>query len=833
MMAVIGAVPDVAQAQHPPINLFDDDFNIINPITGENATEPFSTENTCGTCHDYKTVTSGYHFQMGWNKVSDTFGASSRQPWSLSDGFMGKWYPFSYRQLAKKHNSSPDEIDLTVYDFVGFSRTGQDQPPCGSCHPGGGGLEYDRDGKRYDQNLREHPDLRDSLDGDYYHSNWDKSGVVEADCLLCHLAPYDFDERISQLEKGNYRWAVVAGTGFGIVKGSVKDGQTPTVTYNKRFFNADGTITLPISWPPPSKNCVYCHGTSDVKKRGFSWDDIHNPDVHQEQGLACVACHTAELDHNITKGDTQPSTVAANLDNTMRDCRGCHYTGYMGATYPRHTSIRPSHLKRIACESCHIPSLHRAAALGFETTTGQLVFTKNPPQAKSFGAAAEWKPVYERNAKQILFPYNDVLAIWWGNLDRDGIVYPLFLREQATAWKVFSNAVTDDNGDGRPEVNRDPEIVAGLKAFEQTLKGSKRFHRVQPVLVKGGKAYHLDSNGQLALLDYDLSGLDDVSFSVSHNVAPSRMALGANGCSDCHAEKANFFMGRRVVDLYGTDGKPISESMGAAFGCNPVAFMINSLHQQIISPVVSFGVILVVFLIVVHYHSYGPKRIPFVPFSGEVKRFSLLERGIHLSRLISFVLLAGTGLILAFNLTAWQELFFNTPDQVRSYHIVFGVIFIVTTVMGIVIWFKDAVFADYDKEWVRKIGGYLGYKGEVPSGRFNAGQKMFYWYTAVFGLFMGITGVVLVFMDKFSLATACLTSTFHNLVGFFLIAGVLGHAYLGTIANPGTWRVLVDGYVTREWAKHHHPNWFRSLMRKKQRDDDQQEDLPFDDPDDQ
>ena len=27
-------------------------------------------------------------------------------------------------------------------------------PFCGGCHPGGGGLEFDRDGKRYDQRLK-------------------------------------------------------------------------------------------------------------------------------------------------------------------------------------------------------------------------------------------------------------------------------------------------------------------------------------------------------------------------------------------------------------------------------------------------------------------------------------------------------------------------------------------------------------------------------------------------------------------------------------------------------------------------------------------------------
>ena len=42
------------------------------------------------------------------------------------------------------------------------------QPFCGGCHPGGGGLEFDRDGKRYDQRVKADPSLAQSLDGDYY-----------------------------------------------------------------------------------------------------------------------------------------------------------------------------------------------------------------------------------------------------------------------------------------------------------------------------------------------------------------------------------------------------------------------------------------------------------------------------------------------------------------------------------------------------------------------------------------------------------------------------------------------------------------------------------------
>jgi formate dehydrogenase gamma subunit len=802
-------------AQHPAIYLIDADGSFINPMTGDNADAPFSTRRTCGLCHDYNEITKGFHFQMGWDVVSDDYGAEEGRPWSLSDGFMGRWYPYAFRQLAKKVNSSPDEIDLTVYDFVGFSSPGRGEPPCGACHPGGGGLEYDRDGNRYDEHLAADPGLVDSLDGDYYGSNWDESGVVEADCLLCHLEGYNFSSRVRQLTNGNYRWAVVAGSAIGSVQGAVRRGETPTVTYETRLFNANGTITLDMSWPPPDDNCVNCHGRSDVKKRGFSWNDLFNTDIHNQQGISCTACHPAGLDHQIAKGYEPAFAAAPELDGTMQDCEECHRSGSFGAPLPDHETIRPGHLERIACESCHIPQLGRAAVLGHEAETGQLVFHVRPADAEEPGDRGIWKPDYIRRADDVIYPINHVLAVWWGNRDADGLIYPLFLREHRAGFRAVDDELTDDDGDGRVEINSDEEIAAGLRAFATTLEGNERFDQVQPVFIKSETAYELAPDGSLqtsSLEGTPLEGASYVDFSINHNTAPTRMALGANGCGDCHVEGAHIFHGRRTVELRGSDGAPVTVSNGSLFGCSPFAFAINSFHQQIISPYIGPIIILVVFLIVLHYHGYGPKRITFDPYSDEIQRFNLVERGIHLFRLVAFVVLTITGLIMAFNLHLWEQLLFGSASALIEFHIWSGVVFILTTVGGAVLWFRDAAFRSYDKEWVRKLGGYLGHKGEVPAGRFNAGQKMFYWYSAIFGLIMSVTGIMLIYKGSFVLSTVCMTSTIHNLVGFFLIAGVLAHAYLGTVANPGTWRVLVDGTVTREWARHHHPNWYQAMI---------------------
>jgi formate dehydrogenase gamma subunit len=814
-IAVALAAP-LARAQHPAIYLMDAEGNVIDPIGGENEQAPFSTKMTCGMCHDYDEITRGYHFQMGWDVISDDYGVAKGRPWSLSNGLMGRWYPYAYRQLAKKHNESEDEIDMTVYEFVGFSSPGRGQPPCGACHPGGGGLEFDRDGNRYDDHLRENPDLAHTLDGDYHGSRWDQSGVVEADCLICHLEGYSFDLRVDQLTSGNYRWAVVAGSRIGIVDGSVADGDTPTVRYEKRLFNVDGTITLDMSWPPPDQNCVHCHGSSDVAKRGFSWDDPFNHDIHQGQGMSCTACHPAGPEHQIARGNEPEFTVAPDQAGSNKNCFECHSVGYLGAPIPRHASVRPSHVERIACESCHVPQLGRAAAQGHDSTTGELVFYPRPPEADAPGDVGIWKPDYERREHRHIHPMNHFLAVWWGNRDADGLIYPLFLREQAAAWERLADRVDDDDGDGRKEVNREDEIRAGFEVFAAVLDGNQRFDRVRPVLVKGGYSYELDESGALVRLPLEgtpLEGESSVNFTINHNIAPTRMALGAGGCSDCHVGQAHFFKGQRTVDLFGPDGAPVTRSNGSFLGCLPWTFTMNAIHQQIVSPYVGPLIMIMVFLIVLHYHSYGPKRIPFDPFTDEIPRFSFVERAVHLLRLLAFAILAVSGLILAFNLQLWQQLLFGSPRRLLEFHIGAGIVFIVTTGLGLWLWLEDAIFASYDREWVRKLGGYLGHRGEVPAGRFNAGQKMFYWYTAVFGVIMSVTGVMLVFKPSFQLSTNCITSTIHNLVGFFLVAGVLAHAYLGTVANPGTWRVLVDGSVTREWARHHHPNWYRALVR--------------------
>ena len=133
----------------PPFKLRDEQGKVIDPIHGVNSKVPYSPKQTCGAkgCHDYGKITEGFHFQQGkGEKVPQKY--AERYQWVSSPGnYGGNWCSPAplYKQLAPKKNSSARMIDMTSFDFVTAT--------CGNCHPGGGPMEYDRDGKRYDHRM--------------------------------------------------------------------------------------------------------------------------------------------------------------------------------------------------------------------------------------------------------------------------------------------------------------------------------------------------------------------------------------------------------------------------------------------------------------------------------------------------------------------------------------------------------------------------------------------------------------------------------------------------------------------------------------------------------
>lgn len=72
---------------HRDVNLKNERGELIGP--DRNGGDPYSPRRTCGGCHPYSTITSGFHFQQGFDEMSDTY--NPWEPWILSPGMFGKW----------------------------------------------------------------------------------------------------------------------------------------------------------------------------------------------------------------------------------------------------------------------------------------------------------------------------------------------------------------------------------------------------------------------------------------------------------------------------------------------------------------------------------------------------------------------------------------------------------------------------------------------------------------------------------------------------------------------------------------------------------------------
>jgi formate dehydrogenase gamma subunit len=710
--------------------------------------------------------------------------------------------------LAKKKNKSADEIDLTPFSWITAGRVARiGKPGCGGCHPGGGGLEFDRNGNRYDRHLLDHPDLAASFDGDYYQSQWDKTGVIEADCLLCHLPGYNFKARNSELEKLNYKWAGVAGSGLGNITGSVKEGEKVSVVYNLRLFNSNGKIVPRISSPPNDENCLFCHGVADLLKRGFSWNEPANHDVHNLSGMGCVQCHPGNMEHNFAKGDEHVTTVRDDLDNTMLTCSQCHNTGIMGAPSPAHLSIRPSHLDAMACQVCHIPEVHRAASAGLDASTGKVL---NYPRsgAPGLGQPFSWKPSYIRNETGKIMPVNLFRPAFYTNKDSDNIYYPLFAREISQAFSCIRDELDLVKGKP-PRLTNNDQIRRMLMTLKQTLSENARFKRVEPFFHSKGDLLFLNDTNQLMVEPDTTWVAHGDPFNISHNIAPSRTALGASGCSDCHETSTHMYQAWISPQVFKFRDQPVSQLAGFMTlknGTYEWLCIIYVTHRNSIATTLA-GLIFMAMML--HYTGQGPKAMPLrTTTRGEVRRFNIVERWIHLFRALSFLLLFVTGYGFFYNKMALIQALFGDYKSGLFVHLVAGTVFAATSLLCLIAWAKDSLFQPYDRHWIRMLGGYMGHKNpNPPAGKLNAGQKIFFWVSGLFSFILFASGIMLFFRKHFDPAMVFSLQMVHGITALLLVVGIIIHVYLGTVANPGSYRAMVDGLVSRKWIQKHHPLW--------------------------
>lgn len=224
----------------------------------------------------------------------------------------------------------------------------------------------------------------------------------------------------------------------------------------------------------------------------------------------------------------------------------------------------------------------------------------------------------------------------------------------------------------------------------------------------------------------------------------------------------------------------------------------------------------VLILIAAFYVYRGQIRLEEPPTGRLIERFTFVERATHWINAACFVLLALTGLLMLFGKHVLLPITGYTIFSIlgivsKTTHNFVGPLFAVTTIAIFLIFVRDNFPHAYDLKWLARFGGLLSRRGQhVPSGRFNAGEKVFFWVgVVVLGLIVSVAGFVLDFPNfgqtRFTMQTVWWV---HVGAALLFTALVIGHIYIGTIGTQGALEAMQSGYVDETWAKEHHEYWY-------------------------
>lgn len=251
----------------------------------------------------------------------------------------------------------------------------------------------------------------------------------------------------------------------------------------------------------------------------------------------------------------------------------------------------------------------------------------------------------------------------------------------------------------------------------------------------------------------------------------------------------------------------------------------NTWRQIRNGPVTFYGgwlLVIVLLLIAAVYFAKGPVKLHEKPSGRKVLRFSSFERVIHWTTAISFCVLGISGLVMLFGKyvllpVIGYTLFGWLTALGKNLHNFIAPVFIVSVLVMVIVWLRDNLPKAYDWKWLANAWAFFMRGKEVPSGRFNGGEKAWFWGgVLILSIVVTWSGLVLLF-PNFDQTRSVMQEAWiwHACAAILYIAAALGHIYMGTIGVEGAYENMRTGYTDEAWAKEHHGLWLDEIKSGK------------------
>lgn len=197
-------------------------------------------------------------------------------------------------------------------------------------------------------------------------------------------------------------------------------------------------------------------------------------------------------------------------------------------------------------------------------------------------------------------------------------------------------------------------------------------------------------------------------------------------------------------------------------------------------------------------------------------RVSLPVRFCHAILAICFLITAFSGISFFFPSVNFLGFVLGTPQLGRLLHPFFGLsVFLLLSFMFANL-ARDNIPNKQDILWFKNIKTVItGQENpDLPIGKYNAGQKIYFWSIMLLICGLLVTGLIIwrrYFSVYFPIEFLRIMILLHAFFGISFMLLVLGHAYLGFWVK-GSVHGMIVGYVSKAWARKNHSAWYKEKI---------------------
>jgi len=202
---------------------------------------------------------------------------------------------------------------------------------------------------------------------------------------------------------------------------------------------------------------------------------------------------------------------------------------------------------------------------------------------------------------------------------------------------------------------------------------------------------------------------------------------------------------------------------------------------------------------------------------GRILRYTFSERLNHWITGFAYTYCLATGLAFWSPYLFWMATIVGGGPTARFWHPWLGLIYVAGSIWMLKMWLPDMTITDADRAWQKSVKYYVENQDDkLPAiGRFNWGQKIFFWVMFWGGILLLLSGLGLWFVESIPAWLRHLSIVVHVVAALATIGGFIIHIYMGTAMVRGGFTSIVRGEVSTEWARHHHRLWYEKVTGQK------------------